>query len=644
MKGGKDVKLNLFEITVPPKVKRLYYHNPQTQPEIFAKNMSRINNIRFVHSSDLVWIELPFVQTKILPDQADNYKKGEELIENDEKLFIRTLYGFMGKLFKDNNFIVTRDNVYISSSTKTPLKSNKEVCYFESYKIKIYKIKEKFYLSINPRFTFLSAKPALDSEVKSTFVLNTKSGKSFPFVNAENSKLVIAVDKKTQKEVAHPEWYFFNFTSKEAEKLRFSKEVYQIYEEKLNFLYEKMLTELGFLNKIVNLSTAYEVNPSDFERIVVFYKFASGNSDKIKDIFELKPLKSQANLKVTFLFSSDYKNKDIEEPVKMVFASDNSAYNRSLHSLGFKKIEYLRDPQTNKAIFYYQNETFELEKKDILSSSGLTYAIVLLEKEQDSLKNLLEKSPKNLIVLPVLKRKITDNQVYILRSFAYKFLNFSKDAQPYQLIGLSRNIVYIGFDLSHDHQKRKSSYAFSAVDSQGKVLYINQKPDLPLNEELEIDLVEKDVVKSIDRYKSVHGQFPETFFLMRDGVFLEDINLLKNHLDLMNTKYAVVEINKNSNINSAQNLKGMLIRLQDSKYVYFPQVLHVQKAVEIKIVLNNTKLSNDQIAKEIYLTTRLFHPTPYTNLKLPYPLYITDKVSLLEYEWKLYVPYFMTEL
>ncbi|HBT26753.1 MAG TPA: hypothetical protein DEA58_08775, partial [Pseudothermotoga sp.] len=73
------MKLNLFEITVPPKVKRLYYYNPETQPEIFAKNMTRINNIRFVHSTDLVWVELPYLQAQVLPEQSSVYKKSEEL-------------------------------------------------------------------------------------------------------------------------------------------------------------------------------------------------------------------------------------------------------------------------------------------------------------------------------------------------------------------------------------------------------------------------------------------------------------------------------------------------------------------------------------------------------------------------------------
>lgn len=637
------MKLNLFEITIPPKVKRLYYYNPETQPEIFAKNMTRINNIRFVHSTDLVWVELPYLQAQVLPEQSSVYKKSEELIENDEKLFTKTLYSFIKKLFKDNDFIATKQNLYISSSTRTSLQSNKDVCYFEGYQVKIYKINGKFYLSINPRFTFLSAKPALESEIRSIFVLNIKSGKSFPFVDVKEDRLVISLDEKTQKEVAHPEWYFFNFTSKEAEELGFSKEMYQIYSKELVSLYKKIPLQLVFLNRIINLNTDYEISPADFEKVVIFHRFANGDSDKVKDIFGLKPLKNDGSLKMTFLFPSKYKKEGIEENVRTAFAWNNSVFRRSLLDLGFNKIDYLRDPETNKAIFYYKEKTFELEKKDILGSSGTTHAVVLLEEGQADLKNLLEKSPENLIILPILKSKIASDKAYVLKSFAYKMLNFSQNAQPYKLLGLSPNTLYIGFDLSHDQQRRKSDYAFAAVDNEGKVLYINHKRSLTLNEKLEMDLVEKDVAKSLDRYKNVHNQFPKNFFLIRDGIFFEDVNLLKNHLDLINIDYAVIEVDKKCNINSDQNLKGILARLEDGKYIYFAHGFNLQKGVEINIVFNNTKLSNGDIAKEIYLTTGLFYPTPYSNLKLPYPLYITDKVALLKYEWKLHIPYFSKE-
>lgn len=370
------MKLNLFEITVPPKVKRIYYHNSQTEPEIMTSNLSRVNNIRFISSADLVWIELLPIETEILPHEIDNYKKGEEIIENDEKLFIRTFYSHIGKLFKDNGFLSAGINLYMHPNSKSFLEKNQEISYYETYKLKVYKIDSKTYLSINPRFTFLSTKPAIESRIRSNFVLNIKSGRSFPFVSADDGKLVISVSETADKEVKYPENYYFNFTTRQAEELGFSKELYQIYNEKIRTLYSKIQSSLSFLRKIANLDKAYELDPKHAERVVAFYKFSGGNSDEVKKIFDLKPLKNGQSLKMTFLFPSKYKVENIEEPVKKVFASSNSEFFKSLYELGFSKIEYLRDPQTNKVLFYYDENTFDIEKTDFLASAGKVYAIV----------------------------------------------------------------------------------------------------------------------------------------------------------------------------------------------------------------------------------------------------------------------------
>lgn len=634
------VNLNLFQINIPTKVRRIYYYNPQTPPEIFARNLTRINNIRFTHSADLVWVELPLLQVQILPRHTDKYKKTEEIIENDEKLFIRTLYAFIEKLFKDNGFMLSKEKLYISKRTKTEFENNRNVSYYESYLIKIYKIEGKFYLSINPRITFLSTKPALESSIKSSFVLNTVSGRSFPFIAASDGKLIIAIDEKLQKEVAHPENYFFNFTTEELGNFGVLKEMHEIYKSKIPSMYKKLTSDLSFLSVLANLTQFFEVEPERLEKIVVSYRFSKDTSHDVRDIFQLKPLRNPGTLKIAYLFPENYKKEDPDKLVKETF----TRYEAALSWLGFKKIEHLINPRTGKKVFYYREKTFELEDRETLSKSGRTHAIVALEEEQEGLEKLLNEMPKNLIVLPVLPSNIKKNEPYIPKSFAYKTLNFVENAQAYKLLGLSEGALYIGFDLSHDLQKRKSHYALSAVDNNAKVLYINQKRDIQLNEKLELEILEKDIVKSFDRYEHTTGRIPKILFLIRDGIFLENLDLLRNHLDLLNVDYVIVEINKKSNLNSWQNLKGTLVELETNRYVYFAETFNLQRAVEINIVSNRSKLPDKQIAREIYLTTRLFHATPYSTLKLPYPLYITDKVALLGEEWSVYIPYFKSSI
>ncbi|MEN3009001.1 hypothetical protein [Pseudothermotoga sp.] len=630
------MELNLYRVVIPNKVKRIFYYNPENSPEQFSRNMSRINNIKFVHSSDLVWVELPFTNrnVKILPEHSNTYKREEQVVENDVTLFVKTLYSYIEKLFKDNKFAKAAQHLYMSLATKTPLRSCPEVSHFEAYRIRIHQIDEKFYLSINPRLVFLSTNPALNSKVKSAFLLNITSGRSFPFVCIENGKLVIQINEQSQKEVSQPENYFFNFSPKEMERLKISKEIYELYSNKIPSLFKKIPTELKFLEELISVDKPYFLKQGSIKNVGIVYQFAKGKSSQVKDIFQLGWKVKPNQLKIVLLFPDKFSKAQREQLMSRLI-SDDSIYMRTLKSIVpniqiFKTIE-----------FSYREEDLELlnvEKLETLPNG--TVAIVLLSKTYNGLGKFLKEFPKNLIVLPILVSKIVENQIYVLKSFAYKTINFIPGSQPYHLSGLSNGALYVGFDLSHDHHKRRSDYAFAAVDSKGKILYVDQKLNLKLDERFDMNLLLKDITRSVDLYTLLNGVSPKTLFLIRDGLFIESTTELKNHLDLFKMDYVIIEINKNSNINSPINLKGKLIELQKNKYVYFADTHNLQRGVEINIHTNRSNLSEEQIAHEIYLTTELFHPTPYVNLKLPYPIYIVDKVSLLKDEWKLYIPYF----
>ncbi|MCX7812500.1 MAG: hypothetical protein N2250_02440 [Pseudothermotoga sp.] len=630
------MELNLYRIVIPDKVKRIFYYNPESSPEQFARNMSRMNNIRFVHSSDLVWVELPLTNrnVKILPERSSMYKKKEQIVENDVTLFVKTLYSYIEKLFKDNKFAKAAQHLYISLATKTPLRTHPEVSYFEAYRIGIHQIDEKFYLSINPRLVFLSTKSALHSTVRSAFLLNIISGRSFPFVCIENGKLVIQINEHFQKEVSQPENYFFNFSPKEMEKLKISKEIYELYTNKIPSLFKKLPTELKFLEELIDVKKPYSLKQGSIKNFGIVYQFAKGKSNQVRDVFQFGWRVKPSRLRIVLLLP-DKLSKEQRQQLIDKLISDNSIYMKTLRSIvpnvqSFETVEFL-----------YREEDLELLDSEKLGAlPNGTVVIVLLSKTYNGLGKFLKKFPKNLIVLPILVSKIVENQVYVLKSFAYKTINFVPGSQPYYLSGLSNGALYTGFDLSHDHHKRRSDYAFAAVDSKGKILYIDQELNLKLDERLDMNLLLKNIARSIDLYTLSNGVPPRILFLIRDGLFIEDTTELKNHLDILKVDYVIVEINKNSNINSSMNLKGKLIELQKNKYIYFADTYNLQRGVEINIHTNRSNLSEEQIAYEIYLTTRLFHPTPYVNLKLPYPIYIVDKVSLLKDEWKLYIPYF----
>lgn len=88
---------------------------------------------------------------------------------------------------------------------------------------------------------------------------------------------------------------------------------------------------------------------------------------------------------------------------------------------------------------------------------------------------------------------------------------------------------------------------------------------------------------------------PTCLLLTCDGIFFEDLTKIKNYLDASDLKYMIVEVNKNSNINGPEDLKGKILELHEKKFVCFASTHNLQKAVEIDVVLNNSNLTPGQI-------------------------------------------------
>ncbi|MDN5338832.1 MAG: hypothetical protein PWQ20_1902 [Thermotogaceae bacterium] len=639
------MNLNFYKLKVQsPKIKRLYFYNPNLSPELFARNLRRANNLHFKYSKDLVWIELPEYDIRLTPKYVYKMLKETEIVE-DEELFVKTIYGFISKLFKDNNFVRIRQNEYISLTDKFPVEiENKniadEVSWHVTYKVKLYKIDGTYLLTINPGFCFLSTKNALEAKIKGAFVLNIISGRTFPYKSGKDGKLIIEINEAVSKEVQQPENYFFNYSMVEAKNKDFSEELPKIYKTKFREIFENMNEKLHFLEPILDIKKPFEIPKEHILTIKPEYEFRFGVSQKIKDIFTLRPYDNSERIKLAFLFKNNERFKKYEGFIRKFFGNKKASFYELLSQLDFKGFDFLRNPKTKRVPFFYEDEDF----KEIIgqfSKDEKVYSIIILEPSDD-LHEILEKIPDNFISLPILKLNLLKGfkyKPYIIRSFVYKFINFAPEAQPYILRGLSNNTLYFGFDTSHSRDKRKSNAAFAGVDNLGKVIYINKQINLDLNEKLDEKIIIENCVKAINRYKEKRNVFPENVFVIRDGIFREEVDLIMNNLSFKNIKTVFVEINKNCNINSSEIIKGNLIKLTNDTYAYFHESYNHQKGVEIKILANNTNKSNSEIAKEIYLTTRLFHQTPYTNLKLPFPLYITDKVSLNDL-WKLYIPYF----
>ncbi len=632
--------LNLFSLTIPTVVKRYYFYNPDVKPEEFAANLERVNNLNFVVSNDLVWIELPDVNVELKPKQINNYLQQTETIENDERLFLKTVYRLMNKNFRDNGFVSVRNNLYISLKSKTALSTNPEISLHESYQTKLYKINNEYYLSITPHFTFLSSKPALESKAKSAYLFNIKSGKSFPYISSLDNVLTIQIEDGKLVNVKYPENYYFNYTTTEAEKFGFSKEMSKIYKEYSATYYRKIPVSLSFLSRYVNFEKTYPVSDQNKRKIVTTYVFKEGKAPVVREIFKLKPYQNNSSIKIAFFFPSEKTFNEIYPVLKTLFVDRNSVFYRTMLSeLGFQKVEYIRHPSTKQSKFFYNEHTFELEDKEFFQNlSEKVFGIIILDRKYQSIDELPKNFPNIIALGPILKSKLKELAPYIMRSYMYKILNFSTNAQPYVIEQIPKDSLLIGMDLSHNIMTRESTLLLSAVDNYGKLIHIAQHSRLPLNEKMNVDTVEDEIMMAIKRYSDIYGRRSEQVYIFRDGIYIEDITSISTNLESEGIKHAFISVNKRSNINSEYTLAEHLIKLSDSWYVYFPTTLNLQSSIEIEIVTNKTEKSNDEIAEVTFLSTKLYHPTPYSMLKLPYPLYITDKVGRMPIAWKIYIP------
>lgn len=634
------VLLNLFPLKIDSKVRRLYFYNPGAEPEVFASNLTRVNHIRFQSSKDLVWVEIPEVNLKLVPTEVYKFKLDkEDLIENDERLFFKAFYAYITKLFKDNGYSkLHRRGEYVKLTPLWRLSSNPEISCYASYRVRLYNIEEKYYVSISPRFLFLSSEPVLTSPIKGSYVINIETGKSYPLIEVGADKIKILVNEK-EVEVKVPENYYFNFSVIEAEKLNFIKELHQIYKQKTNELYQRIPHDLNFLQLVVDFGKPLEIS---CEKILITsnkFHFREGTSNKVSEIFKLHPLRNNEDLRIALFFSSKAQLAELVPTLKVIFAKGH-LLSKALADLDFKRLTLVENPTNHQPYFLYDPENLKpLDNEALKKVEGKTYAIVILDKYYGNLVPLIASFPKNFVLLPILKENLIKKQPYVINSFAYKILNFTENAQPYT-VNVPSGTLFVGVDLSHENLLKKSHFAISAVDHLGKVLYVGVKRNLQLSERFNEEIIVEYFQRIFERYKNRHSRAPARVIIIRDGLWLENTERIAEDLKKFMNEIALVEIVKNSVINSLSNLQEHVIKITSETCVYFPRTYHNQKGVEIRIRANNTDIDNEEVMKTVYKATILYHPTPYATLRIPYPLYITDKIALFGDEWKLYVPYF----
>ena len=266
---------------------------------------------------------------------------------------------------------------------------------------------------------------------------------------------------------------------------------------------------------------------------------------------------------------------------------------------------------------------------------------IVLDKYLGDIEPLIKNFPKHIILQPILKENLLGNKSYILSSYAFKVASFIKNRSLYGVKGLDKfsGDLFIGLDVNHDFDGGISNFAISAINYHGEIIYIKKYNQLELNEKVDIDILEVEIIKAINVFKEKYGETIKNLFLYRDGRFIEKKDQLENIIVNLGIIPIFIEVNKNSKIMTSKEEKEKLYILDDRKAVFYPKNFLKQKGVEINIVLNRSEYSYREIINQVIDFSYIYHGSPYSNLKLPYPIHIADKIARTEYEWRLYIPH-----
>ncbi|WP_448374521.1 protein argonaute [Fervidobacterium sp.] len=632
--------MNIFKLRVPTRVKRIYYYNPNTKAELFAENLSRVNHLHFFSSNDLVWVELPDMKINIFPLEVAKYELDKkELIENDERLFIKTINSYITKLFLENGYI----QFYKKNEFVYPIPAgnilNGQINYHNTYSIRTVKLNDEWYLVILPGFKFFSSTPAINSKARGSLTFNMKTGKTFQVTEIDNDHLKIIVNSNVV-EIRDLEAYYFTYTSTDAEGLGIFSEMQKIHKEKLPEELKK-LDNLLFLDTVVQLNSRYLARNETIFQNFYFFQFKEGDSNKVNDVFKLHPLHTEEKISFALYFKSKEHAKELRDNVQVLF-HPNGTMTKALLNLGIRNIEFLKNPKDGSNVFTYDERTFQPNiVPDISNGKKNVVALIFLERFYGNILPIIKNFPQNMILMPVLNKTIIDGKVYTINSFAYKIVNFLSDKTLMYYLKVEPGTLFIGIDLAQDVSRQYSDVISSSVDYLGKVLRIAVRKNLPLTEKADVKFIEDEIGKTIEKFHAKFGMPSKRVILFRDGKFIEEPETIEEILKARVKEYALIEIKKDTLYNSHYNLQDKVVKLSDNVYIYFPKSYLKQKGVEVNIYKNETSQKNDEIAKLTYLSTLLHHPSPYMTIRLPYPLYINDKIGKVGGEWKFYIPYFI---
>lgn len=223
-------------------------------------------------------------------------------------------------------------------------------------------------------------------------------------------------------------------------------------------------------------------------------------------------------------------------------------------------------------------------------------------------------------------------------------IGLRKGAIPWKIDYIDKddsNHIFIGIDLGHNHQTRKSNLTFTAINNQGCFIDCVKADDIEMNEMIPMIIVQKTFKRL---FKKVYGKnlSIQNITVHRDGRFFENItefsNSIKTALESPTPiKINLVEVIKNevpligfkNNEQYLDSFEGLYFFSGDTSYlVTNDQSLNTKtapKPLKIRKILGEKSI--EQLTEEIYWLTKPYSINLFMPSKLPLTTLLSNNIA-----------------
>jgi hypothetical protein len=491
-----------------------------------------------------------------------------------------------------------------------------------------------------------SSKPINELEIKEPI-----NHKEHQFVNIKTGH---KLSKKASelKNIKQPLDYFETFTNTDIydlveNKIRFSQKAYHFQQTNLSDTValisrfkESLIGDNNFgLDKINDLLWNYRFVKKTRKLI-----FRSGelHYTSSKGLHHSGVLQVPENLKLQVLISKNaFEMNNSEKLLEKVNAAIYFLYKEVIN------------PISSDDLLIYDYNIFEHLSFSPKISEEKSVLAYLIDPNKTSHKlNQIQKDKTvsvNNQIIEILKHKagnfsiIGEIDSFIFANAILK-IGLKKGAIPWKIDAIDKNDpnhIFIGIDLGHNHESRKSNLTITAVNNQGCFIDCVKAKDLEINEEITTEVVYKSF-KRLFRKIQQKKLLIENITIHRDGRFFENINEFNKAIKTSAENFTLksinlVEVIKNevpiigfkNETQYIDSFEGLYFFISDTSYLITNdqslQTKTAPKPLKIRKISGNKTIA--EITEEVYWLTKPYSVNLFTPSKLPLTTLLSNNLS-----------------